>query len=241
MDLTEINGRLYATAEAYIVTEPKDIPREMAAELDKSILNPGYLWVAGRYVQANQPNRNGQYWTLDDIERGEASIKYSPINVLHKYLNPIGAIVETKIVEREDATTKQTLPEVQALGAVWAMNFPEQAELIKAAHANKQIWWSMECLAEARQCLTCEQTFEWATAVHQTCEHLSTNPIAPRRFINPTFLGGALIYAPERPGWKDADITEVARELVAEYALETHGDSAAREWEQLMLLVAGSE
>lgn len=241
MDLTEIGGKFYATAEAYIVTGPNDMPREMASEFDRTQFNAGYLWVAGRYVQANQPNRNGQYWTLDDLERGEASIKYAPINALHKYMNPIGTIVETKIITREDAATKQTLPEVQALGAVWAMNFPEHAEQIRTAHAAKQLWWSMECIAEQRQCLTCEQTFAWDVATSMTCEHMATNPVAPRRFVNPTFLGGALIYAPERPGWKDADITEVARQLVAEYARESETDNPAKDWEQLMLMVTTAD
>lgn len=232
--LTEINGKFYATAEAYIVTGPTDMPREMASEFDKTAFNSGYLWVAGRYVQANQPNRNGQYWTLDDLQRGEASIKYSPINALHKYLNPVGTIVETKIISREDASTQRIFPEIQALGAVWAYNFPEQAKEIKAAHAIKQLWWSMECIAEARQCLTCEKIFPWETAMHQTCEHMAASPIAPRRFINPTFLGGALIYPPDKPGWKDADISEVARQLVAEYAKEQVEDEV-QSWEQLML------
>lgn len=215
--LTEINGKIYATAEAYIVTEPSQCPVEVASEIDKKALNPGFLWVAGRYVQANQLNRNGQYWTFDDLQRGEASIRYTPVNALHES-QPIGVIVETKMIQREDASTKRILPEVQALAAIWEIQFRAEAAQIRDAHEKKQLWWSMECIAEARQCMTCERIFPWETASHLQCEHLAGSPKAPRRFINPVFLGGAMIYPPIRPGWADANITELADELVTEYA-----------------------
>lgn len=248
--LMTTNDKLYLTAEAYIVERPDQLPRELASEYDRSELNSSFIWVAGRYVQANNVNRNGQYWTYDDLQRGEASIRYTPMNALHQYDRPIGTIVETKIVHREDRqnASDRLLPEIQALGVMWAANFPEMAKLVQQAHSEKQLWWSMECVAESKQCLTCDNVYPYRAQAHETCEHLAQSAVAPRRFINPTFLGGALIFPPEKPGWADADITEVAKRLTAEYALRDGGKTIwasqadPEQWETMMnLLIAKSQ
>lgn len=220
--LDEIDGKFYATAEAYIVESPKDLPREMASAFpDKGSLNPSFLWVAGRFVQANRANKNGHFWSYDDLQVGEASIRHTPMNVLHKWNQPVGTFVETKIVHRKDkleTASDALLPEIQALGVLWAANFPAVAAQAKTAHAAKQLWYSMECVAEKKQCLQCDQVFEFAAKPHETCAHLAERANAPRRFINPTFLGGALIFPPEAPAWQDADVTEMAHLLVDSYA-----------------------
>jgi hypothetical protein len=237
-DLTtieEFGGHLYATAPAYIVENVDQLPREIASEVSKEDLNRKFIWIAGRYVQANNPNKNGHYWTFDDLQKGEASIRYTPLNVLHKYEKPVGTIVQTKIVQRQEASTQRILPEVQALSVFWAFNFPELGELIRAAHEAKQLWYSMECVSESKQCMACEEVFPYAAAAHEVCEHLASSAAAPRRFINPTFLGGALIFPPERPAWPDADITEVARELTRQYAARaTQKGMTGLEWAEMM-------
>lgn len=235
-----INDRLYLTAQARIVDGPDELPREMASEM-KGELNPSFVWIAGRYVQANEPNQNGQFWTYDDLQKGEKSIRYTPMNVLHQWDRPVGVFVETKMVHRpdRDGASERLLPEVQALGALWAANFPEVAEKAKEYHAKKQLWYSMECVAESKQCLACDEVYPWVTASADLCEHLAQSQLAPRRFINPLFLGGALIFPPERPGWKDADVTEVAHlvaQMHAEHAASPAGDGdiSVSEWEHLM-------
>lgn len=236
MLIEEVGDKFYATSKAWLVDQPEQLPREMAAEFDRSKLNQSFLWIAGRYVQANQLNRNGQFWTFDDIKHGEKSIQYTPLNALHKYDRPLGVFIQTKIVQREAADDKgEPLPEVQALAVMWAANFPEQAEFVRAAHKAGTLFFSMECVAESKQCLTCERKFEWAAETASLCEHLGSSAIAPRRFINPTFLGGALIFPPESPGWLDANVTEVARRLTLEYAAQTDG-VGPEQWEMLMQL-----
>jgi D-mannonate dehydratase len=237
--LEQVGDKLYATARAYIVDRPEDLPREMASELKREDMNPGFLWIAGRYVQANSPNRNGHYWTLDDLQKGEQSIRYTPMNILHKWDRPVGTLVETKIVHREDRVeaSDRLLPEIQALGVLWAHNFPQLAKATRDAHEAKKLWYSMECVAESKQCLKCEQIFPFRAQAHEVCEHMATSAVSPRRFINPIFMGGALIFPPARPGWKDADVTEVAQELVRQYAEREVSDLDAEEWEHLMALV----
>lgn len=214
----EKGDRVYAAARAQIISED-EVRREFAFELDSKALNKNFLWISGRYVQGEQANRNGQFWTSDDLKAGENSVRFTPLNVLHEYTRPVGVFVETKIIHRDAAVEKPLLPEIQALSALWAHNFPEVADLARDAHSKGQLWYSMECVGESKQCLTCNNTYEWAAVEY--CEHMTKDPRAPRRFINPTFLGGALIFPPARPGWADADIEEIARELVAvSYSLE---------------------
>lgn len=234
----QIGDKLYATARAYVVTEPSELPREIASEFEKDTLNPSFLWVAGRYVQANRPNKNGHYWTFDDLQKGEKSIRYTPVNVLHKWDRPVGAYVQTKIVHREDRLegSDRLLPEIQALAVVWAANFPEVASRIRENHENNTLWYSMECVAESKQCLIDEEVFDFKTPSQLCCEHLATSKTSPRRFINPVFLGGGLIYPPDSPAWEDADITEVAHRLTVEYAERERSDFDPAEWEHLMAM-----
>lgn len=237
--LLERNERMYMTARAEIVEGPSELPTEVASSIRDDTLNPSFLWVAGRYVQANQTNLNGQTWTLDDLRYGERSIRYTPINVLHDSSRAVGVYAESKIVYREGADDIALLPEIQALGVIWEANFPEVANMIRVAHAQNTLWYSMECVPEKKQCLSCEKVFEYA--VQETCEHLS-DPRAPRRLINPTFLGGALIFPPVKPGWPDADITEVAENLTLEFAEERANPSEDKTspelWQELIDIVA---
>ena len=231
--LEQIGDKLYMTSRAYVVETASELPRELASEYDKDSLNESCVWIAGRYVQANNTNKNGHYWTYDDIQRGEQSIKYTPLNVLHRWDRPVGTFVETKIVQREDRIggTDRLLPEIQALSILWGANFPEVARQVRDAHAAKRLWYSMECVAEAKQCLTCEEVYPFRASASEVCEHLATSKISPRRFINPTFLGGALVFPPASPAWSDADITEVAHRLVVEYASRM---TDVEEWEAKM-------
>ncbi len=231
-DMLQIIGdKFYATSKAYIVTEPQDMPREMAAEFEPTYSNPSFIWIAGRYVQSEKANKNGHFWTFEDLQKGEASIRYTPVNALHKYDRPIGTVVQTKIVDRETATAGVTQSEIQALSVVWAASAPDAALEIRAAHKQGTLYYSMECVSEEKQCLACERTFAFAAEGAELCEHLGSNPKAPRRFINPIFLGAALIFPPERPAWADAEITDLASHLTEEYA---NRDSDAAQWENLM-------
>ncbi len=96
------NDKLYVTAQARIVESPEDVPREMAHAIERNS-NGSFVWIAGRYAEADKPNRNGQTWSLADLTRGQASVQYTPMNVLHDYESPVGVFVETKMVKREAA------------------------------------------------------------------------------------------------------------------------------------------
>jgi len=224
--MLQVNDMFYLKARAYVVTSPEELPRQFASAFSHVDLNPSFLWVAGRYVQGEKQNKNGQFWAKEDLANGEHTIKYVPLNIDHDVEHPVGVFVETKMVDRDTADT--TLPEIQALACVWAANFPTVAKRVRAAHEEKKLWFSMECVGEKTQCLTCNQQFAYASKAHELCEHLATSSKAPRRFINPVFLGGALVMAPLSPAWPDADITDLASNL------EDQVELGPEEWEEMM-------
>lgn len=234
MIIEKINDKLYMSARAYIVSDREQLPRAMASEWSEEKMNDSFLWIAGRYVQANQPNKNMDYWSYDDLVSGESTIKFTPLNVLHAWDKPVGTFVETKIVHRQTADT-EALPEIQALSVLWSANFPNVAQAAQDAHDVGRLYFSMECTAETTQCMTCEETFSFASVSSEMCEHLASKTGA-RRWVNPTFLGGALIFPPKSPGWKDADITSIASELTREYANRDTAMSSV-EWEAAMSLL----
>jgi len=243
MFTVEHNGRVFATAEARIVSAPDEIPVEMAMSLPDEKLNDSYLWIAGRFVQAGRTNANGHFWQDEDLEHGNSSIKHTPMNLLHQFARPVGVFVDSQIVApAEETAAKGVTNEIQALGVVWAGNFPQIANEVREHHEAGNLWFSMECVAEEKACLDCGEVFPWATARQLTCEHMRASAAAPRRLINPTFVGGALIYPPEKPAWKDADVTEMARELVIEYAdadySTTEDKYSIDEWTSLMDLIS---
>lgn len=224
--MLQVNDMFYLKARAYVVTSPEEFPRQFASAFSHVDLNPSFLWVAGRYVQGEKQNKNGQFWSREDLENGEHTIKHVPLNIDHDVEHPVGVFVETKMVDRDQADT--SLPEIQALACVWAANFPNVASRVRAAHDDKKLWFSMECVAERKQCLTCSKEFAYVAQAHEICEHLATSAKAPRRFINPIFLGGALVMAPSKPAWPDADITDMASNL------ESNLEFGPEEWEQMM-------
>jgi hypothetical protein len=235
----EHNGRIFATSEARIVTQPSDLPREIASALPEEKVNDSYLWIAGRFVQAGIPNKNGHFWEIEDLEFGNKSIKHTPMNMLHQWSRPVGTFVDSQIVRRPAAASDGEVAEIQALGVVWAANFSEAASKIRDSHEKKELWFSMECVAEKKQCMDCGLTFDWAVANELACAHLQENRAAPRRLINPTFVGGALIFPPESPAWPEADIMEVAMNQTIEYAdsqsVDVQSSKFSRdEWESIM-------
>lgn len=238
----EHNGRIFATAEAKIVSAPDDLPREMAMSLPTDKVNDSYVWIAGRFVQAGVTNKNGHFWEVEDLEFGNNSIKHTPMNMLHQWSRPIGTFVDSQIVRRESAD-EGDVAEIQALGVMWAANFSEAASKVKTFHDEGNLWFSMECVAEKKQCLDCGNVFDWKTPNELACAHMQESRLAPRRLINPTFVGGALIFPPEAPAWADADIMEVAKNQTIEYAdsVDTHFEDfkwEIEEWEAIMGLMS---
>jgi hypothetical protein len=208
-----------ATRAAGVVDVGDDLDEHFHREL-ASIGGSPHLWIAGRYVAADSPNRNGAYWSTADLEMGEPTVANGPVNWLHEGRHVIGAIAGSQLVTREHAAEGEIGTHIVALGAVWPWLYPDEAAMIQQASEAGSLWFSMECISREVACLAegCEHTADYRAYMLERetarCEHM--NEGAPRRFVDPIFQGVGIIVPPVRPGWAEADarVTQAQTEQV---------------------------
>lgn len=206
--------------------------------------NNNYLWLQGRFVGGEKANRNGALWSSSDLELGHPTVQYGPLNWLHESRHIIGTIADTQLVPTEAASNGE--PYIAALSNVWKWIYPEEAWVIENASDSGKLWYSMECISKDVQCTGengCGTQVSYGDYIKNkggTCGHMRERS-ATRRFINPTFLGGAVIVPPVRPGWADADLRIVREQsaLIEKSYEEANSNLSAAEWERLMAEVLG--
>lgn len=229
-----------------VITAPATTER---AAMWGSVPNPNkhILWMQGRYVGAETPNRNGAFWATSDLQLGQPTVAHGPLNWLHEEKHIIGAIADAKFVptpQPADGTQKAaetTDPHITALSAIWTWLYPQEASVVQMASDAGVLAYSMECIARSIQCVGdngCGQTFDYmqVAAAGGGCVHLQQHT-SIHRLVQPTFLGGAVIVPPTRPGWADADasiIKEAASLAEKTYAQAGSPNIPATTWEQLM-------
>jgi hypothetical protein len=192
-----------ATKTASVV----DVQSEMAEHFREVARGAGpHLWISGRYVGADEANRNGAFWSTADLQMGEPTVANGPVNWLHEERHIIGAIAGSKLVDRETAAASGLGAHIVALGAVWPWIYPEEAKVIQQASEAGSLWFSMECVSREVACTTedCGKSLpyrEYVTEKASRCEHMATG----RRYVDPIFEGVGIIVPPVRPGWADSD------------------------------------
>jgi hypothetical protein len=248
--LTEIAGRVILTAPASTVALADDLPKELAERWERASKgNPYMLWLQGRFVEAEKANRNGAFWSTEDLQFGEMSVKHGPLNWLHDEQTVVGTIADNALISPAAVEQAGVLdsamprPFMAAVSAVWRWVHPDKAEQIERAAGQGKLWYSMECVAREMSCVSdethqgCGQSFDYIKAMtqpHATCEHIATRTSA-RRMVDPAFLGGAVILPPTQPGWGAANV-ELVRQA-ASLAEQTHSEAADMrdaEWQSLM-------
>jgi len=60
--------------------------------------SPFITWIAGDFVEGDKANSNKQFWTAGDLELAEYTIKYAPLNMVHKFRTPVGFYAATRTV-----------------------------------------------------------------------------------------------------------------------------------------------
>ncbi len=252
--LTEIAGRVILTAPASTLSLASQLPVELASRWQEQAAsgNEHYMWLQGRYVEAERANRNGAFWSTADLQFGEMSVKNGPINWLHNEQIILGAITDNALIHPAATETAGVLdqpmprPFMAAVGAIWKWVQPQRAAAVERANDMGKLWWSMEAIGRQMACVSddthegCGQSYDYVTAMTQpgkVCEHIAGRTSA-RRIVDPTFLGGAVIVPPSQPGWADANL-EVMRQsaALAEQAHSPGGDLSTLEWEALMAQV----
>lgn len=237
--LTEGENSFFISGQAIMVDTDRDLASEWASR--HIVNNPALKWIVAKYVEANNANSNGQYWSLEDLRMNQMSIHHSPMNMGHRANEIVGTFVASEMIypAHEDQN-----PYIETVGAFWKYYFPNELAIVEMAYNAGALWTSMECVSESVTCVGpegCGQTFPYQGPHSDTyCEHIQEGR-AYRQLDNPHFLAGALIYPPDRPGWKSADVKEFAGSvpdeekdrILAAVAAESPHLSAA-EWEQTM-------
>jgi 2'-5' RNA ligase len=233
---TEINGRQLIAGPATAIQRAAGL-REPTVE---DIADEHMMWMSGRFVGAEVPNRNGAMWSAGDLELGRASVVNGPLNWLHEAKHVIGAISEADYVGVQQAAASQMQPHITATAGIWKWLWPDEAYVVQQASDQQHLWYSMECISKEVQCAGPEGCGN-VTSYSQymagaACEHV-TQRASVRQFKNPVFLGGAVIVPPVKPGWAEADASVMnTASRLAEAAFEQAGepDVSATLWEQMM-------
>ena len=214
--VTAVSGKTIITGPGHVFTEPgEDMPRELAAVWETaSAQNPHFMWMEGRFVEADRPNRNKAAWSSQDLEMGEPTVAHGPLNWLHEERHIIGTIAAAKLVlvDRQAAgwTAETPNTHIRALAPVWRYLYPTEGRAIQRASDENKLWYSMECVSREVACLQdgCShiQSYgQYMLTPSTRCDHVKAG--GNRQFKDPSFLGGAVIIPPVRPGWGGANAT----------------------------------
>jgi len=211
---------LHAESGRTVITAPV---REIASN------NPAFTLLSGRLVGADEPNRNGALWTSEDLQMGEGSVAGGPLNWLHDDTKNIGCLLDGRMT----AATDDVPAHIATNAAVWSFLFANETKVIASAARAGDLYYSMECVSREVSCVGdngCGESFSYADyEAKRTCAHLRERS-STRRFVDPLFLGAAVIVPPVSPGWAQANV-ELARQAAA--AAETiHEDHLTKQQAQ---------
>jgi hypothetical protein len=208
--LTENENTFTLTSQAILIEDSRDVASSWASKHITS--NPAFKWVLGKYVEADNANSNGQYWTLKDLQLNGPTISHTPMNIGHQAQRIVGSFVASDLIYPEFANSN---PYIEALGVMWKYYFPESVRQVEAAFEQGSLFLSMECLGETVTCGGpdgCGETFPYQGPMSNSyCTHIQERA-SYRQLNNPIFVGGALVVPPFSPGWKGAEVTDVAQE-----------------------------
>lgn len=298
-----------ATPEAFVLSAESGRTIITTPLREIAQINDGFMYLKGRFVEADTPNSNGALWTTDDLQMGAPTVAGGPLNWLHQETKIVGALLDGALVagereaasdftaadRRKDAKSGAALPDgsfpivdrksleaaihlvgrgsdpaaakahiiarAKALGlldalptawrglsgrqaaawdapvgnhivsnaVMWKFLFPDETRAVEHAAATNGLYLSMECLSREVACMGdhgCGASFSYEDYnSKRTCAHLREKS-SIRRFVDPQFLGAALIVPPVRPGWANANVeiqgvgqSRIAAQLVEEKGL----------------------
>jgi hypothetical protein len=196
--------------------------------------NPKILWLQGRYVEADNANRNGDQWTAGDLAVKSLTPVFMPITVMHDFRTAVGTIADTTLKLPNDHPDVPRARIETAL-AVWKHRFPDIADEAVVNAQQGTLMQSMECISPAYDCSVCGQVYarlpKQAEREHW-CAHLrgeataEDGRAAARILRNVTFTGTGLIFGTRgaRGAYPEAYL-EV--EALAELHARAHSEKAA--------------
>ena len=213
---------LQAESGRTVITAPM---REVAAA------NDGFTYIRGRLVGADQPNDNGAFWTTEDLQLGESSVAGGPVNWIHDDTHNIGCLLEGHLVTGREAAASGVGNHIATTAAIWRFLYPREADTIEKAALDGQLFFSMECISREVACMDgpggrrgCGETFSYKDADSGNCCSHIREKSSMRRFIDPLFLGTAVIVPPVMPAWRSAS-ADVVRQAAATAETSALADS----------------
>ena len=174
-------------------------------------------YLRARYVHGGLPaNGNGHIFRTEHLVTAHRALPHTYLNWLHRSNHTVGCFTATRLVDEAtgvvlDRRSEYTdTPYVEALAAMWRLAYPDEYRAVRVAYDAGMGFLSCEAYPSHNTCPTCGSTYEWEGYTSDSyCDHLNKR-MAPRWLENPTFIGGAVVVPPSRPGWKDAAITRIA-------------------------------
>lgn len=155
--------------------------------------------VTGKMVGATV-NSNNDGFKEEGLKAALAHIKDLPMNFLHWSDTVVGCITEARWVEATD-----TFPgHIEVDSVIWPHVASGLFDYIEESNASGKLFLSMECVANTVECASCEEQYPFLDVAHgKSCSHIKAGEA--RYYLDPVFLGCALIVDPTQPGWADAD------------------------------------
>lgn len=226
-------GTGLALERAFVVTAESGRTVITAPVRQVAAANDGFMYLNGRFVEADTPNGNNALWTTQDLELGQPTVAGGPLNWLHQERKIIGTLLDGTLVEsdREAAGGGGIGNHIVSNAVLWEFLFPQEALSVQRAAEQDSLFFSMECLSREVMCVSgCGESFSYADYnANRACAHLRERSNV-RRFVDPLFLGGAIIVPPVQPGWSRANVDVLGKEdlrqaaaLTERYDLTTEG------------------
>lgn len=198
-----------------------------AEELRKMAPNDHLLWLRGNYVEADNPNANGQMWTAGEIALKSLTPMFMPVTVMHDPRTAVGLIADVALKTPD----KDKIPRsrIDTSLALWQHRFPEVAEETLINYKAGSLMQSMECVSPHYSCAECGQMFHKLPDRAERknwCSHLSeSDGFSARKLEGVVFTGTGLIFGTRgAKGANDRAHLEVFEEEVAEFHEKSHRD-----------------
>jgi hypothetical protein len=249
--IVSAGGRFLVCASAAVI-EPDD---QLKAWVERHVRqDPDIRWIVGNYVEANEPNRNGHTFPVEELLTSQETLAGKPLNIGHREHYIVGSFAGAQLLHSTGdeyvatdpgvaASQDVSPPYVEALAGMWHRRFPEEFFNIRQAHSEGTLFFSMEAIPEEVSCPTCAWRAPYAGLESDTyCGHMQGS-VGPKVLHKPTFNGGAIIIPPLKPGWSRADITAISKLITesVDEAEQVHDAVAAaaphadpRQWEAAM-------
>jgi hypothetical protein len=246
---------MISTSQGLLMGAKVDLirPDRVVAEWTHRSLTPNnkFLYIAAKYVEADQANENRHFWSFESLQKAQATIVNSPINVMHQPHNIVGVMVDQEMmypeaytpeVQEKAAAYEYAKPYIEVLGALWKFYFPKTVEAIEAAQEMGSLFISMECIADTVTRVDkdgSETTFPFQGGSVKDYEFHGESDYV--RLNDPHFVGCGLVLPPAKPGWKGAEVRELMSavsddgEALYEQVKSLTPQLSPQEWETLML------